>query len=110
MTDQLEALRELAKKVEAGEALPLLYFLNVFDVPSATSAWLCQSADLNAAKALHEAVLPGWDWNVCSWAGADIHPGEDQLAAWMPGGNYDNPARSWLLAILRALIAREEAK
>ncbi len=117
MTDQLTALRELAKKVEAGEWVSSGdaddTWIAIFDAGLRQHyAWIYGAwhGSLDAAKALHEAVLPGWDWDVCSWAGADIHPGEDQLADWVPGDNYDNPARSWLLAILRALIAMEEAK
>ncbi len=74
---------------------------------------LCVEADnayegsLDAALALHEAVLPGWIWNVVDsettiWPG---YPGDpkDYQTEYAEG----NPARSWLLAILSALIAQE---
>ena len=66
---------------------------------------------LDAAKALHEAVLPEW--------GVMIKPfGKAWAEVWMLGdtettnrpirGTSTDPARAWLLAILRALIAQEE--
>ena len=67
---------------------------------------------LDAAKALHEAVLPGWQikritenknaglWFVC------VQP----LQCFTPNaiGKSDNPARAWLLAIIEALISEAE--
>ena len=63
---------------------------------------------LDAAKALHEALLPGWtavlgqnahhgDWS------AIVRLTEDgEIAHEYYGGSDDFPARAWLLAILRA--------
>ena len=61
---------------------------------------------LDAAKALHEAMLPGWMWNVECGADAIVWEGEDPSVQ-----NYgigDCPARAWLLAILRAKRAMGE--
>ena len=61
---------------------------------------------LDAAKRLHEALLPGWGWDVCDdgearvfeyTSSADSAPFDDYI-----GVRRDNPARAWLLAILRA--------
>jgi hypothetical protein len=65
----------------------------------------------DAAKALHEAVLPGWDV---------LNIGQDDCYGWIVGvkkidggagvwwgRNWNNPARAWLLAILRAKINKE---
>jgi len=64
------------------------------------------SGSLDAAKALHDAVLPGW-WFAIQPTGANVdslvpHDGSLSMAA------NDNPARAWLLAIIRALIWQEE--
>lgn len=71
---------------------------------------------LDAAKALHEAVLPGWEWNI----GPDseyVSPDRLRLAVvwprdvtnkanvFRPCGRHASDARAWLLAILEALIA-----
>ncbi len=68
--------------------------------------------DLNEAKALHEALLPGWDWS--------MH-GNGQAFLWPPGtideqnlgcievDIEDQPARALLVAILRALLDKGEA-
>lgn len=57
------------------------------------------NGSLDAAKALHEALLPGWDWgrdpNGYNWV--SMHTNEIGCA-----DNGDTPARAWLLAILKA--------
>lgn len=84
---------------------------------------------MGAAKALHEAVLPGWvvyqfGWwpimpdrlnqkkaHVELWAthvdkqGEHWHGTDDARAE----GSNDSPARAWLAAIIKALIAEAEA-
>jgi|GEM_PF-1199103 len=64
------------------------------------------SGSLDAAKALHDAVLPGWEWRLRddgqAWVwrtAADLHAAYDET---------ETPARAWLLAIIRALIWQEE--
>ena len=119
---RLEALTELRDKVAAGENLfgadcmiaPLMNW------PAYTehSIWKASHGSLDAAKALHEAVLPGWQW---------IIDGENrklernaQAQVWKIRKSKrkshigrviasHNPARAWLLAILEALIAQENA-
>lgn len=67
--------------------------------------------DLNAAKRLHDALLPGWHWEICS----DDKPATaivwnlTRLGRQFSGGHESNgnPARSWLLAILKAVNAQE---
>ena len=66
---------------------------------------------LDAALRLHEALLPGCGWDI--WRTLDHLP--NGMSRKMYGCNLpmtdtaytDNPARSWLLAILRALKAKE---
>ena len=107
-TTRTEALAELIAKVEAGT-------WQHTDWPTVEkgfwgnwneAALHFQSAyngSLDAAKALHEAVLPGWIWgrqkNGAMWVAKRPYT----FRATLP----DNPARAWLLAILRALHSME---
>lgn len=71
-----------------------------------TNAWDAYRGSLDAAKRLHDALLPGWDWT--------MH-GNGQAALWPPGTIEEQnagcievdvegwPSRALLLAILRAL-------
>ena len=119
---RLEALKELAAKVEAGrwEA----------NTPTLRTLWADLSHDqvmtafngsLDAAAALHKAVLPEWHYAVDgkpSGCEAQVFtvPTVDEIFMCdvemeaVATVNENNPARAWLLAILRALIAQEEAQ
>jgi hypothetical protein len=114
----LSALKELAEKVEAGtatrlciEGLALVAFdLSDADTQTAINAGGAYKGFLDAAKALHEALLPTVDeWEVYSNNSAYISIDLD--------GDFEEPimttststARAWLLAILRAKIAEMEA-
>ena len=111
---KLEALTELAAKVEAGERFidtQLVLVFGKFGPPEDGSTWYARNAyhgSLDAAKALHDAVLPGWDAYVSLKGRASVDP--------ECGGIVDseyvsnNPARAWLLAIIRALIAQERTQ
>ena len=62
------------------------------------------SGSLDAAKRLHDALLPGWGWAVNNGV-ANVWP----MSAEYPihaGIAPDNPARAWLLAQLRAVKAK----
>lgn len=101
MTD---ALTRLADAVEAGTATSADFRAafpagNSHDSGAILAAY---NGSLDAAKALHDAVLPGWDWSV-------DNIGRSQFCAYVYDGaktiiafNH-NPARAWLLAIIRAL-------
>jgi hypothetical protein len=115
---KLDALIELAAKVGAGT-------LPVFSVTEAAGLGLAINCldhavrgSLDAAKALHEAVLPGWTLN-------SLHQNRNPDNGMPADGTWscllfrynpaiaqvetkaDNPARAWLLAILEALIYQE---
>ena len=72
------------------------------------------AGSLDAAKALHDALLPGWWWAVGTCKVSDdarVSPDDDLRAPdggeWAEYTDIDrrppgNPARAWLLAILRA--------
>jgi hypothetical protein len=61
---KLEALTELAAKVEAGEwsSRRQLATDAGFDLEAIIDAVRAYHGSLDAANALHEAVLPGWHW------------------------------------------------
>ena len=109
---QLDALKELAEKVEAGDhvAGPAERAFGVARYGSVAIA--AHLGSLDAAKALHEAVLPD-DWTAML---ADWGPQNEwtcQLSALLfepiESGNKC-PARAWLLAIIRAKIAELESE
>lgn len=120
---KIEALKELAAKVEAGQFIPR------FDGPEhrvwpgmeGMNSWKRHHArysyhgSLDAAKALHDAVLPDEGWNI-QWTMKYPHlmgDGNPFVAriGWgeIFAASGPNPARAWLLAILRALISQEES-
>ena len=111
----MTALQELLAKVKAGIAVYRDF--SCFEVPSqcmqyterAISARMAYNGSLDAAKALHEAVLP-------EWMVAQIRQ-ENFIGRWVVRLFYteamhgvDNcPARAWLIAIIEALIAQEKS-
>jgi hypothetical protein len=99
-----DALAELIAKVEAGEGADAVgyYAARVFN-PGYAHAINAYRGSLDAAKALHDAVLPGWHWTI--WETAARVDADQEFTEM-----NDNPARAWLLAILRALHAQEAAK
>jgi hypothetical protein len=106
-----DAIAELIAKVEAvgGKEAVGYYAARVFN-PGYAHAINAHLGSLDAAKALHEAVLPGWTFvigpaAVHLWRNEDY--GDPFCAPYE--GKSDNPARAWLLAILRALHAQEQA-
>jgi len=63
--------------------------------------------DLNAAEALHDAVLQGWFWEVSNVATCEVERVKDGVK-FEAMSAMGMPARAWLLAILSALIAMED--
>lgn len=65
------------------------------------------AGSLDAAKALHDAVLPDWHWGLFGRT-ANVfkmdrpHDGQSHSA------EHDNIARAWLLAILKALLSQAQ--
>ncbi len=136
--ERKEALQNLLERVKAGDipdtgvdrfsAIPQRGFgvysdQNWYDANAAY--WCCS---LDAAKALHEAVLPGWGWRICQCYLSDdaaVFPdfncpehGDrlkrqlDESVDWFDLTDVDqrpagNPARAWLIAILKSLIEQE---
>lgn len=106
---RLEALRALEQKVEAGEG-ETDYWWKPLETPGQRiKAQAAFYGSLDAAKALHEAVLPD---NAAWWV--EQRP-DGRIMAGVFLGNTgrtyqaeaDTPSRALLLAIIRALIAKE---
>jgi len=67
---------------------------------------------LDAAKALHDALLPGYGWGAGPWGARVWLYSDDQKwdgSVRQEVEMIDTPARAWLLAILRAHAAKLEA-
>ncbi|MGV8955021.1 MAG: hypothetical protein ACOH2M_28245 [Cypionkella sp.] len=95
-----QSLQALLAKVEAGTAVGVDFL--PFEPDHHAKAANAYNGSLDAAKALHDAVLPGRDMvleimadgvgYVRIWDGCELSEGD----------NF--PARAWLIAIIRALI------
>lgn len=114
MSDRKQSLQDLLAKVEVGSGIEYSAYKNAFPHPTELEHEYGKSRDkarnaflgsLDAAKALHEAVLPEFEY------------GYDGSIAWvkLPGlrtsyrhdsrGGYT--ARAWLCVIIKALLAQE---
>jgi len=113
MTDQQtrsvnkQALIDLLEKVEAGNDAIVQFMcvrMNPWDVWGHTID--AYRGSLDAAKALHEAVLcagdPQYGYMVGPQYARIMHPSCGLVC----DARSDNPARAWLIAILKALIAK----
>jgi hypothetical protein len=117
-----EALAALIAKVEAGARGEGLNTASVFGEDlEAMDAVDAFDGSLDAAKALHEAVLPGWRVGQIGQQYAHQDDPSDAWSVWIVAPDYLTtcaqasaqgpcPARAWLLAILRALHAMEGGK
>jgi len=102
-----QALAKLIEKVEAGDATNDGSMFRAFG-----DKWtICFDAfhgSLDAALALHEAVLPGWGYVDLLRRGSrhTAHIAVDVFELTLTGV-ADTPARAWLLAIIKALHAEK---
>jgi len=111
MTDRKQALTEFRYMVQRGEFPADLTGKEMgFPNVSAANLYAVFAGSLDAAKALHEAVLPGWSFAVASHSPrATLHPPKFNLPHIKAvHAEAANPARAWLSAIIEALIAGEE--
>ena len=77
--------------------------------------WILTARDayggsLDAAKKLHDILLPGWGWTLNATSGTSGKYAQDATVDVINpfrvfGANAVTPARAWLLAILRAYRA-----
>ena len=115
MTDRKQALQDLRDKVAAG-ACDHGSFIVMGKPMDGIMAHHAYDGSLDAAKALHNAVLPGCSQysivtdptclkvSVCWWPNGLSEKTERHGEGW---GHPDQEARAWLLAILSALIAQQ---
>ena len=112
MTDKKQALTDLLAKVEAGGATKRSLKKSCLEVFGIGACWgLCFDAyngSLDAAQSLHEAVLPEWQW----YRQGFVMYVTDDHTGWGSKPHFSarddtNPARAWLIAIIKALIAEE---
>jgi hypothetical protein len=94
-----DALRKLIEAVEANEPIPVMRA----DELGMSHTLFMDALDgsLDAARALHEAVLPPDH----QWVVGSMRDGKRSLT-FSGAGDEPNPARAWLLAILKALAAQ----
>lgn len=122
MTNHKQALESLRDKVASGDKYETMghtfmckkAFPNPDDLDGTREDYVSSAAQqailvwrngsLDAAKALHEAVLPGWEYDIDSVSGVCVYP-DDLDGAQI--GIASDPARAWLLAILEALIDKD---
>ena len=124
--NELNALKALAAEVAAGgDDISICDYVDLLDVVAPelmtdevisngeSAASMLSDAyhgSLDAAKALHEAVLPGW-WKTI-WGGPDEMGVEvtkvDSRSRKKHFAKGPCPARAWLLAIIKAKIAELE--
>ena len=66
-----------------------------------------RNGDINAAKALHDAVLPGWRYSITHGPSGDAAVVAKRLGEQVDnlGVATDDPARAWLIGVLSALIS-----
>jgi len=121
MSERKQALVELRDQVKAGDFPTTWEKINKAGLAHNSHgldmrglAWDAFNGSLNAAKALHEAVLPEWTLDEFGQrAGGWIATlGRQDGLTPRPAPRAmvrDNPARAWLIAILEALIVKENA-
>ena len=104
-------LGDLIKAVEAGtisedavSVAPFCYEQGAGSFDKGYFAVTAYRGSLDAAKALHDALLPGW-WFAVQPTGATVGKVETPHDGMVFSCGTDDPARAWLLAILRALEA-----
>ena len=100
---ETQALRDLLAAVEAGEWWDNLHRP---DYLHTDLCWKAFQGSLDAAKALHDAVLPGWDIQITTYEDDNF---EASVSKPLEVKTYDGVspwmARAWLLAALKAYRA-----
>ena len=115
MTYNKTALEALMVKVEAGDLMSV--DLISLEAVQHSHAWKAYNGSLDAAKALHEAVLGDGNISTPGYMATVFMSGKAAVWDVISGASYSgeinapnlhavSPARAWLIAILRALIAQ----
>ena len=111
-----EHMKALLEYVEAGEQLSgnvdfWLCVKSAFNQNMRRSGEVANAYEgsLDAAKALHDAALPGWHWAIDSEDNNGAVVFDSPVLGTAGVGEGSCPARAWLIAILKALIAKGDA-
>lgn len=86
------------------------FLMDVLSPEHEITAYEAFSGSLDAAKRLHDALLPGWIFDITNGS-AFVMPLWDEPHPPPPAqcvGESDVDARAWLLAVLRALDDQRE--
>lgn len=118
---RVEALQALLGSVETGDDTGFrLANRSVFSTPCQCmelqmreeNSRHAYKGSLDAAKALHDAVLPEWRvthaFGLTETEVAKFNLTHNEKPATYTSGQSTNPARAWLIAILKALIEQEK--
>lgn len=102
-------LDKLIAAVEAGNTDRMMMLLHAVPARQWQQSRDAYHGSLDAAKALHDALLPGWSWQHGLAVGGR---GSYAATVWLAHENdslwkvnfavSSNPARAWLIAILKA--------
>ena len=98
-----QALRALIEAVEAGEWRSEISTV-IFSRHHHMDVYRAFNGSLDAAKALYEALLPGW-WFAIQPTGATVGKMDHPHDGCIFDGGGKIPARAWLIAILKAYEA-----
>jgi len=120
MTEQADALRSLIEDIEAGNNGKVVFALAeccAFSWYVGALAKDAYNGSLDAAKTLHDALVPVWEYAIYSqndsyqWFAVQLETPAIRVSFFDEpiSGISDNPARAWLIAILRAKLAEIEA-
>lgn len=96
-------LDRLIEAVEAGHKMDtVISARGCLDLHQRRHLLKAADGSLDAAKALHEALLPGWDSRLELRRQSKAWVSQPMAVTWWNPASSDIPARAWLLAILKA--------
>lgn len=110
--DKTEALRALIEAVEAGTQFRYDGMEEALSVEQFESMSGAFNGQLDAANDLHDALFHEAEWASISYS--KRYAEESAVEITTSTGTWrsvsENPARAWLLAILRAYLSQQESK
>ena len=110
-----DAIKQMLTQIEAGcfpedilvRDLGLDVVAESTGLPIIKMMYEAFSGSMDAAKGLHEALLSSWPWSVKTLATGGFHAWTNHAyglrSLGYTGVASGNPARAWLIAILRAI-------
>ena len=108
MTPNTQAMQRLLDAVEAGRVGQFRNLDSEFGHGNGIHAKRAYNGSLDAAKALHEALLPGWDLLITTYEDGLFEVSvSEPLVVKTYDGLSEIIARAWLIAIIRAVMAGE---